>query len=119
MLKKALGILEEAGYVEEMVTDWIDDAQENFADKVGNYLEEETNYWHPSSRTRTDSGTEFFFPMGLTIAVEKHTGKWFLETDDELFPLASDSPLEMGKEVDALLRAGGYDLQLRDTEIKW
>ena len=112
---------EEAGLLDDLVTDWLDELEtdENFADKASYYLTEETDYWRPSTSEHTDSGTEFFFPTGMTIAIEKHTGKWFLETDDNLFPLTSDGPLEIGQEVDEILRAGGYDLQLRETGMKW
>jgi hypothetical protein len=111
---------EEAGQLDDLITDWLDEseADENFADKASYYLTEETDYWRPSMSEHTDSGTEFFFPTGMIITIEKHTGKWFLETDDNLFPLASDEPLEIGQEVDEILRAGDYDLQLRETGMK-
>jgi hypothetical protein len=124
MLEKALSILatyrSEAG-IGEQVTDWWAEVNvdENFAEKVGYFLNETTDYWQPSLVEQTENGAEFSFPSGQSINIEKHTGQWFLDLEHELFPLVGDEPDEIGQEIDVILRETGYDIELSERKIKW
>jgi len=114
MLRKALEIIElQAG----VSVDALDASA--FATEVDELMSEVAPYWRPSSRDPTGSGAEFWWPNGSFIGIERSLGKWFLETDEELFPLTSTKVEDMAVEIDSILREKGYDAWLGDTEMRF
>lgn len=115
MLRRALQAIErQAGFTEEALN------ADAFAEQVGEILRETVPYWQsPSGVEPTRSGVEFTWPNGMFLGLERSLGKWFLETDEELFPLTSSSPEELASEIDLILKAKGYDAWLSDTEMRF
>ena len=83
-------------------------SNEEFAELVNGYLEEMTTYWRPSDVAPSEGGVEMVWPNGRSMAIERHTDKWFLETEDELFPLESTDPISMSDEIVRILQEHGY-----------
>ena len=83
-------------------------SNEEFAELVHEYLEEMTTYWRPSNVSPSEGGVEMVWPNGRSMAIERHTDKWFLETEDELFPLESTDPISMSDEIVRILQEHGY-----------
>lgn len=114
MLRKALETIElQAG----LAVDALDAGA--FALEVGELIKESAPYWRPSAESATESGAEFSWPNGSFIGIERSLGKWFLETDEELFPLTSVKVEDMVIEVDNILREKGYDAWLGETEMRF
>ena len=114
MLRKALKTIElQAG----LAIDALDAGA--FALEVGELMAEVVSYWRPSSEDPTESGVEFGWPNGAFIGIERSLGKWFLETDEELFPLTSAKVKDMVIEIDNILREKGYDAWLGNTEMRF
>lgn len=90
-------------------------SDEEFATLVNEYLEEMTTYWKPSTVSPSDSGVEMAWPNGRFMAIERHTGQWYLETEDELFPLESKDPISMSDEIVRILQEHGYIEELSEV----
>ena len=112
MLRKVIALVESQASI---TVDAIDAPA--FALELGERLNELASYWQPATETPTESGAEFAWPNGSLVSIERSLGRWFLDTDKELFPLTSVDLDDLVVEIDTILRDTGYAAWLGETKI--
>ena len=82
--------------------------------EIADELENITTYWTAPSYAKEEAdGVEFFWPNGTFIALVQSLGRWYLETEDDMYVLISTRVSDLAKEIDLILKAKGYDDKLK------
>jgi hypothetical protein len=81
---------------------------------IADELEAIADYWTaPSYKKEEDDGVEFSWPNGTFIALVKSLGRWYLETEDDIYLLINTRTQDIAREIDLILKAKGYDEKLK------